>query len=299
MIILTEPPPCGADLTGLYTRLPIEGMVFSSSMCGESYDPVGSYDDAWSCPAVAWSLGGRETYLLENGEVIELENTGAMTIAAGDRYAYRAGDTPFLSNMIVFPRSVTELAEYRDVTLQTRLIRSDRRTEALLRSISESCRTQSKGKRWYHEKIVALYRRLAKTQQEIDDASQLVAARKTKTQEILTARVDRAQQYILKNFHNPEISLADVARAACLSPYHLIRIFKAVTGRAPMQYLQATRMIAALRLLQESDHSVAEIARSVGYSDRTAFARSFHRHHGVAPSSVRDRCSRCSPSNGV
>lgn len=288
MIILTKAPPCNTDLTRFYAELPVEGMVFSSSMCGESYDRAWPYDDTWSCPAVAWSSGGRETYLFENGDVIDLRNTGAMTIAAGDRYGYRAGDTAFLSSMIVFPRSVTERAEYRGVTLQTRLIRSDRPTEALLRSIAESCRAQTKEKRWYHEKLVALYRHLADTQEEIDSASRLVAAQKQRTQECLTARVDRAQQFILKNFHDRGLSLRTIARVACLSPYHLIRTFKAVTGHAPMQYLQATRMTAALRLLQETDLAVSAVAKSVGYSDRTAFTRSFRRRYGVAPLSVRD-----------
>ena len=90
MIILTEAPPNDAGLTSLYARLPMEGMVHSSMMCGESYDPSSSYDDAWSCPAVTWSSGGRETYLFENGDIFELQNTGIMTIAAGDRYAYSA-----------------------------------------------------------------------------------------------------------------------------------------------------------------------------------------------------------------
>ena len=130
MIILTEAPPPDSDLGGLYARLPIEGMVHSSRMCGESYGLSSFYDDAWSCPAVTWSAGGHETYTFANGDIIELQNTGAMTIAAGERYSYRAGNTPFRSSMIVFPRWLTNAAEFLGVTLQTRLIRSDRRTGA-------------------------------------------------------------------------------------------------------------------------------------------------------------------------
>ena len=287
MIILTETPPRNTDLDSLYRQLPEEGMVFSSLMRGESYEPSSSYDDDWSCPAVAWSSGGREIYRFLGGDVFDLQNTGALTIAAGDRYSYKAGDARFLSNMIVFPRSVTERDECKGVALDTRLIRPDPETEALMRSVSQHCRAGSREECWFHDKLIALYCHLTRTQEEIDGASRRVRARKATTQAILTARADRAQQYILKEYHDPELSIARIAQEACLSPYHLIRTFKAVTGQAPAQYLQATRMTAALRLLQESDLPVVEIAERVGYLDRTAFSRRFRRCYGMAPSAVR------------
>lgn len=289
MLIQREAPATDRDLSDLYARLPNEGMVFSSTMCGEAYELAGTFESAWCCPAVTWLSGGKERYLFENGRVIDLQHTGVMTIAEGDRYAYRAGNAPFISNMVVFPRSVTRRVEFQKTVLETRLIRSDRVTESLLQSIATSCRSQVGERSWYHEQLVSLYRRLVVTQQEIDNASSQVCARKAKTKELLTSRADRAQQYMLENLHKPELSVSCIASEACLSPSHLIRTFKAVTGLSPMQYLQSARATAALRMLKGTDLPVAEICRCVGYSDRTAFTRSFRRQYGVAPSSMRGR----------
>lgn len=286
MILLSDAPPAKDDLANFYARMPVEGMVQSSLMHGETFEQSDAFDEDWACPALTWSAGGEESYEFRDGRTVRIRHSGAMTIAAGERYAYAAGASPFYSNMIVFPKFVTDF--YQDAApLKTRLVRPDRETEGLMAAIASNCRTGNDDTLWFHEKLHLLYGKLNETQQEIDAAPGNINALKQKTQSGLAARADRAQQFILNNFDDPSLRIATIAREACISPFHLIRVFKSLTGKTPAQYLKAARMTAAGRMLRDTDLGVTDIATHSGYTDRTAFCRAFHHYFGVSPSAYR------------
>jgi AraC family transcriptional activator of pobA len=96
--------------------------------------------------------------------------------------------------------------------------------------------------------------------------------------------------FIEEHYHEP-ISLKDVARAVNLSPGHLTTIVGSRTGRPVQKWITERRMAAARRLLIETDLAAEEVARSVGYSDPSYFARAFRHAHGSTPLSWR-RTSR-------
>ena len=287
MILINKKLPGHGEVGALYRRFPTEGLVQSSIMAGQRYERSDSFDDDWACPAVTWSFGGDETYRLESGAVVDLRIAGSMTIAAGERYSYVAGESPFCSNMIIFPRFITGDPRLAGLTLRTRLIRPDRETESLMSEIASRCRDCSGDDPWYREKVALLYARLAAEQLRIDQASVGIEASKPATRSDLARRADRAQQFILSSYSDPNLTIRAISREACLSPHHLIRVFKSVVGLPPKKYLQAARLSAARRLLRETPYSVSRIANAVGYSDRTAFARAFQRRFGAAPSSHR------------
>lgn len=81
--------------------------------------------------------------------------------------------------------------------------------------------------------------------------------------------------------------LQDLAAAVGLSRATLARRFTSLTGQSPMAYLAWWRMAMAARLLRDSDLSLPEIARRVGYGSPYAFAHAFKRHFGVAPGRYR------------
>ena len=58
-----------------------------------------------------------------------------------------------------------------------------------------------------------------------------------------------------------------MARHANVSPRTFARRFRAETGTTPLQWLLGRRVLAARRLLEESDLSVEEVAREVGFGD--------------------------------
>jgi len=67
--------------------------------------------------------------------------------------------------------------------------------------------------------------------------------------------------------------------------------FTKVMGRPPLTYLTECRMDEAEALLSDTDSSIAQIAKSVGYADAFGFSAAFKRHRGVSPSAFRGRNS--------
>jgi AraC-like DNA-binding protein len=65
--------------------------------------------------------------------------------------------------------------------------------------------------------------------------------------------------------------------------------FTKVMGRPPLAYLTECRMDEAEALLSDTDSSIAQIAKSVGYADAFGFSAAFKRHRGVSPSVFRAR----------
>jgi AraC-like DNA-binding protein len=83
------------------------------------------------------------------------------------------------------------------------------------------------------------------------------------------------------------IDLAAQARHAGLSPWHYLRVFSAVLGVTPHQYLVRSRLRRAARLLADAGPSVTDIALDVGFDDLSNFVRSFRRAAGVSPGAFR------------
>ena len=95
-----------------------------------------------------------------------------------------------------------------------------------------------------------------------------------------------ALRHLQDNLAEP-LRVGDLAALAKQSPYQferrIRRIFRLTTG----QLIQKTRIDAALRRLRETDHPIARVAQDCGYSDQSAFTRTFHRLVGLSPSAYR------------
>lgn len=97
-----------------------------------------------------------------------------------------------------------------------------------------------------------------------------------------------AVSFIQANYAH-ELSLNDMAEAVHLSPFHLARLFKQALGVSPHQYLIQVRVNSARSLLSagSGEHSLAEVASAVGFSDQSHLTRHFKRVMGVTPSQFR------------
>lgn len=297
MILLNQSPPgADQDLSGLYELMSHEGLVHSTLMRGEIYESSDAFDENWACSSITWSAGGEEQYWMKRGGEFSINPAGVLTLAAGARYDYAAGrGHPFYSNMITFPRWMTEAASMPSLDdgekdtrrLSTRMLRPDATTETLMTEIIAHCRAGYSKSEWYIEKSALLYDRLLDAEYGAEKATSNIEAAKPTTQKELARRIDRARQFMLQSYRDTSIDLDAVAKEACVSPFHLIRVFKTLTRLTPMQYLTAVRLEAALRLLQETKMTATEIAALVGFGNRAAFSRAFSRHHGFAPSKAR------------
>lgn len=84
-----------------------------------------------------------------------------------------------------------------------------------------------------------------------------------------------------------EISLADMAEAACVTPAHLCRAFKAATGHSPAETVRRARLDRAATLLCRSNYSVGEVGALCGFASPYHFSRLFKAAFGHTPLAVR------------
>lgn len=91
-----------------------------------------------------------------------------------------------------------------------------------------------------------------------------------------------------------DVDLASAARSTGLSPFYFLRIFKAVLGVTPHQYLVRSRLRRAAHLLAVSQASVTDVALECGFADLTNFTRAFSRAAGRPPLAFRNFCKASS-----
>lgn len=89
-----------------------------------------------------------------------------------------------------------------------------------------------------------------------------------------------------------KLSLDEMARAACLSKYHLIRVFRRQTGLTPHQFQLQNRVRRAQRLLAAGPDALpaAEAALAAGFCDQSHLVRCFERLVGLSPRAYRAAC---------
>jgi AraC-like DNA-binding protein len=96
----------------------------------------------------------------------------------------------------------------------------------------------------------------------------------------------RAKDLADARFAEP-LDVAELARAAGLSPAHFSREFRRAFGESPHGYLLTRRMERAAALLRTTDRSVADICLSVGLQSIGSFTTSFTRTYGMSPTAYR------------
>ena len=88
---------------------------------------------------------------------------------------------------------------------------------------------------------------------------------------------------------NPDrsLSLAAMARAVDLSPFHFLRTFEQVTGTTPHQYVLRARLREAARRLRVGNEKVIDVALACGFNDHSRFTHAFTGEFGVSPRAFR------------
>lgn len=84
----------------------------------------------------------------------------------------------------------------------------------------------------------------------------------------------------------PLATLQQLAQAAGLSRYQLIRAFRAATGMTPHAYQLNANINLARSSLQEGT-ALAQVAHELGFADQSHFQRVFKAHAGITPGRYR------------
>ncbi|MFC0398663.1 helix-turn-helix transcriptional regulator [Paraburkholderia rhizosphaerae] len=95
------------------------------------------------------------------------------------------------------------------------------------------------------------------------------------------ARVRTMQDLLSETLAAP-VTLAELADAVDLSPFHAARLFSRATGLAPHAWRNQIRLQRALAPLR-AGVSVTDVAADSGFTDQSHFTRHFRRMFGVPP----------------
>jgi AraC family transcriptional regulator len=99
-------------------------------------------------------------------------------------------------------------------------------------------------------------------------------------------RLRRVEVLMRENLGNA-LSLEAMAREACMSRFHFLRMFKRAYGETPFKRLTRLRMEDAQRRLALGQETIQQIAFACGYENPAHFASAFRRTLGVAPKAYR------------
>lgn len=88
---------------------------------------------------------------------------------------------------------------------------------------------------------------------------------------------------VIERRYGERLSLKDVAAAVGLTPGHLTTVVRRRTGRTVGAWITERRMAQARTLLVQTNLTVEEVGRRVGYGDPAYFTRTFRRVHGATP----------------
>jgi AraC-like DNA-binding protein len=152
-----------------------------------------------------------------------------------------------------------------------------------LRRLRAGCGRRDAG--WMEEQLHDMVERLLRVHRLAWRETARLKGARPSTREELYRRVCRGRDYADAMFAEP-VTLADMARAACLSPNHFLRTFRRAFGQTPHQFLRERRLREAKLLLARGDRSVTDVCLAVGFESLGSFSTLFHSRFGMAPSEV-------------
>ena len=99
-------------------------------------------------------------------------------------------------------------------------------------------------------------------------------------------RIRTIISHIRSNLYENQ-NIDQLAKIACMSKDHFIRIFKKETGDTPNAYITKKKMEAAELLLITSDEPIKNVAIKLGYDDCSYFNKTFKKYSGITPQQYR------------
>jgi len=103
---------------------------------------------------------------------------------------------------------------------------------------------------------------------------------------MMPTAIANAVQYIDINYANM-IGQEQLAEQVGLSKYHFLRSFSKHVGLTPNDYVNRKRIEKSLELLLSTDHSLEQIANTVGFSSASYYIRMFRKLVGQTPATFR------------
>lgn len=104
---------------------------------------------------------------------------------------------------------------------------------------------------------------------------------------------DRFKELIAANYKTNQ-SVADYAVILNVSPNHLTKSVKSVTGKSPTQWIDELIVLEAKVLLYQSRLTISEVSYELGIEDPSYFGRMFKKYTGLTPTDFRRQSEKTS-----
>ncbi|HEY3252144.1 MAG TPA: AraC family transcriptional regulator [Ignavibacteria bacterium] len=139
---------------------------------------------------------------------------------------------------------------------------------------------------WLEEEFYSLLKCLLEIHRKVGQEIYKIPAVKKSTRLEVYKKINTAKDYIDENF-SADIKIDDAAKAACLSPFHFIRLFKIIFDETPYQYITGKRIEKAFDLILRTDFPITQICYEVGFNSLSSFSWLLKQKYGMSPDTMR------------
>ena len=239
--------------------------------------------------SLKWMVAGSADYE-SAGKRFRLQGNRQLLLNPGEPYRLRFRETSE-SFTVFFPRKLADAAWASRIgggaaipEFPTVAGASPPDLNFYLHSLHEETAREEPDGELLVETTFALLNEIAALARHRRELAERVPAMRMATREELLRRLARAEDYLLAA-RKP--TLEGAAEAAALSPFHLIRVFRAVHNLTPLAFASRAKLRIARDALLMTMDSIEVIALRAGYESRSAFDRAFRRQFGAPPGTLR------------
>lgn len=103
------------------------------------------------------------------------------------------------------------------------------------------------------------------------------------------ALIQPAITYINSHYAEGVISIPEISEVCGISPQYLRRLFQAVYGTSPVDYIRQLRLNRAAELIDSGLYTIHDAAALSGFLDDSYFSREFRKAYGQSPTEYKNR----------
>ena len=100
--------------------------------------------------------------------------------------------------------------------------------------------------------------------------------------------IQKAIDYIEENLEE-KINYENIAKQIGMSSYYFHRMFSAIIGVSPTEYIRNRRLTCAAEDLTRNNCNILDVALKYRFESNEAFTRAFTKFHGVSPKAAKQK----------
>jgi AraC family transcriptional regulator len=242
---------------------------------------------------------GRALYKVDRRETA-VDDAGYLIVNEGRPYSIEIASPTMVETFVLwFPRGLAEevcqslnqtaerlldgWSNERPVDFFERYTPHDQIVSPKLRALRAAFKGEEKIQDiWLEESLRELLAAMLRSQTSVRRDIECLPAARAATRAELWRRANIARDYLHAHLA-ARVRLSELAKVACLSPFHLLRVFQSAFGLTPHQYLNQCRLERAKFLLEKTRIPVTSICLECGYISLGSFSILFRKHCGLSP----------------